>query len=111
MRKNADLLTHPKLGASWEGFALEEILRSHQPDDAYFYAVHSACELDLLMFLHGRKVGVEFKRADAPTLTRSMQTALADLELDDLRVVYPGQRSCPLGNKISVRPLAECIAG
>ena len=111
MRKNADLLTHPKLGASWEGFALEEILRSHQPDDAYFYAVHSACELDLLMFLHGRKVGVEFKRADAPTLTRSMQTALADLELDDLRVVYPGQRSCPLGNKISVRPLAECVAG
>lgn len=62
------------------------------------------------MFLHGRKVGVEFKRADAPTLTRSMQTALTDLELDELWVVYPGQRSYPLGNNITVRPLAECIA-
>jgi len=81
---------HPKLGASWEGFALEEILRSHQPDEAYFYAVHSGCELDLLMFLRGRKVGVEFKRADAPKLTRSMQTVLADLDLDELWVIYPG---------------------
>ena len=110
IRSPSDLLTHPKLGASWEGFALEEILRSHQPDEAYFYAVHSTCELDLLMFLHGRKVGVEFKRADAPTLTRSMQTVLTDLELDELWVVYPGQRSYPLGKKITVRPLADCIA-
>jgi hypothetical protein len=62
------------------------------------------------MFLHGRKVGVEFRRADAPTLTRSMQTVLTDLELDELWVVYPGQRSYPLGNKITVRPLADCIA-
>ena len=62
------------------------------------------------MFLHGRKVGVEFKRADAPALTRSMQTVLTDLELDELWVVYPGQRSYPLGKKITVRPLADCIA-
>jgi predicted AAA+ superfamily ATPase len=110
IRCHSDLLTHPKLGASWEGFALEEILRAHQPDDAYFYAVHSACDLDLLMFLHGRKVGVEFKRADAPALTRSMKTAFADLELDELWVVYPGQRSYPLDKHISVRPLAECVA-
>ena len=61
------------------------------------------------MFLHGRKVGVEFKRADAPGMTRSMQTALADLDLDELWVVYPGSRSYPPGKKISVRPLADCL--
>jgi len=109
IRSHMDLLMHPKLGASWEGFALEEILRWHQPDDAYFYAVHSGCELDLLMFLRGRKVGVEFKRADAPKLTRSMQTVLADLDLDELWVIYPGTRSYPLGEKIKVLPLEECL--
>jgi uncharacterized protein len=109
IRSHMDLLMHPKLGASWEGFALEEILRWHQPDDAYFYAVHSGCELDLLMFLRGRKVGVEFKRADAPKLTRSMQTVLADLDLDELWVIYPGTRSYPLGEKIKVLPLGECL--
>jgi len=110
IRSPADLLTHPKLGASWEGFAIKEILRAYQPDEAYFYAVHSSCELDLLMFLRGRKIGVEFKRADAPTLTRSMQTALADLDLDELWVAYPGKRSYPLANKITVRPLMDCLA-
>lgn len=110
IRSAADLLTHPKLGASWEGFALEEILCTHQPDEAYFYAVHSSCELDLLIFLHGRRVGVEFKRADAPSLTRSMQTAITDLKLDDLWVVYPGERSYQIGDKVSVRPLAACLA-
>jgi len=109
IRSPADLLTHPKLGASWEGFALEEILRAHQPDEAYFYAVHSSCELDLLMFLDGRKIGVEFKRADAPVLTRSMETALADLDLAELWVVYPGKRSYALRDRISVRPLVAAL--
>ena len=107
IRSPAELLTHPKLGASWEGFALEETLRAEQPDEAYFYAVHSSCELDLLMIQQGRKIGVEFKRADAPTLTRSMQTAFADLELDELRVIYPGRRTYSLGKQITVRPLTN----
>ncbi len=109
IRSPADLLTHPKLGASWEGFALEEILRAFRPEEAYFYAVYSSCELDLVMFLNGRKVGVEFKRADAPAMTRSMRTALADLDLDELWVVYPGTRTYPLGEKITVRPLVDCL--
>ena len=110
IRSPSDLLTNPKLGASWEGFALEEILRAHRPDEAYFYAVHSSCELDLLMFLSKRRIGVEFKRADAPALTRSMETAAEDLALDELWVVYPGKRTYPLGKNISVRPLKECLA-
>ena len=109
IRGPGDILTHPKLGASWEGFALEEVLRANQPEEAYFYAVHSACELDLLMLQRGKKVGVEFKRADAPKITRSMQTAIADLDLDELWIVYPGRRGYQLDAKVSVRPLIDCV--
>jgi len=62
------------------------------------------------MFLRGRKVGVEFKRADAPEITRSMQTVLSDLDLDDLWVVYPGTRTYALSQKITVMPLTGCLA-
>ena len=105
----ADLLTNPKLGASWEGFALEEILQAQQPDQAWFYAVHSGSELDLLLEMRGRRIGVEFKRADAPSATRSMHLAITDAALDELWVVYPGTRTYALDDKITVRPLADCI--
>ena len=88
---------------------MEGTLQCHKPEEAYFYAVHSSCELDLLMFLRGRKVGVEFKRADAPKLTRSMQTVMKDLDLDELWVVYPGNRGYPLADKIRAVPLTECL--
>ena len=104
-----DLLTHPKLGASWEGFALEEILQAQQPDQAWFYAVHSGSELDLLLEIRGQRIGVEFKRADAPHATRSMHLAISDAALDQLWVVYPGTRTYALDDKITVRPLADCI--
>jgi uncharacterized protein len=102
-----DLLTHPKLGASWEGFALEEIIQARQPDGAWFFAVHSGSELDLLMESHGKRVGVEFKRADAPAASRSMHLAIRDLGLDELWVVYPGTRAYALDEKIVVRPLSD----
>ena len=109
IRSHTDLLHHPKLGASWRGFAMEEILRAYQPDEASFYAVHSGCELDLLLSLRGRKVGFEFKRVDAPKMTRSLQTVLADLDLDALWVVYPGTRKYALHDRVTVLPLADCI--
>jgi predicted AAA+ superfamily ATPase len=104
------LLAHPKLGASWEGFALEETLHALQPDEAWFYAVHSGSELDLLIRKDGRTIGIECKRQDAPRLTRSMAVAMADLNLDELWVVYPGDREYALGDRIRVRPLVE-VAG
>jgi predicted AAA+ superfamily ATPase len=103
-----ELLTHPKSGASWEGFALEELIRSEAPDEVYFYAVHSGSELDLLMIKRGRRIGVEFKRADAPKLTRSMEISLTDLELDELWVIYPGTRSYSLAEKVTARPPNDC---
>jgi uncharacterized protein len=86
------LWQHPKSGFSWEGFALEQVLHVAQPDEAYFWATHAGAELDLLMFKHGLRVGVEFKRVDAPKMTASMHIALQDLKLDALYVVYPGTR-------------------
>lgn len=101
------LFTHPKLGASWEGFALEETLHALQPHEAWFYAVHSGSELDLLMLHEGRRLGVEFKRQDAPRLTRAMRIATSDLQLDELWVIYPGEREYRLDDRTRVRPLAS----
>ncbi len=107
----ANLQTHPKLGASWEGFALEETLRALGVRDAYFYAVHSGAELDLFLTWRGQRLGIEFKRKDAPKLTRSMRIAMEDLKLDALWVVYPGTREYELGERVIVRPLSGFGSG
>jgi predicted AAA+ superfamily ATPase len=101
---------HPKVGASWEGYAVEEVLKAHRPDEAYYWATHNGAELDLLLFKDGRRIGVECKCADAPTLTPSMRSALSDLKLDELRVIYPGARRYPLGNGVEVVPLSEYLS-
>lgn len=103
------LLTHPKLGASWEGFALEEILRASTGEDAYFYAIHSGSEIDL--YFPNRSMGVEVKFHDAPKLTRSMRIAMEDLRLEELLVVYPGSREYTLAEGIRVIPLKRVSAG
>ncbi len=104
-----DLEHHPKVGASWEGYAVEEILKAQRPDEAYFWATHNGAEIDLVLFRHGRRIGLECKRADAPTLTPSMRIALTDLKLDELRVVYPGEKRYSLTRNIEVVPLAELV--
>ncbi|MFO0810104.1 MAG: ATP-binding protein [Gemmataceae bacterium] len=101
---------HPKVGASWEGFAVEEVLKALRPDEAYFWATHQGAELDLLLFKHGRRVGVECKRTDAPTLTPSMRVAMSDLRLDRLFVVYPGGRRYALAEGVEVVPMMD-LAG
>src|ERR1043166_2675693 len=83
-----DLENHPKVGASWEGYAIEEVLKALRPDDAYYWATHQGAELDLLLFKRGRRVGIECKRTDAPKLTPSMRIALKELKLLRLLVVY-----------------------
>ena len=103
------LLSHPRCGASWEGFALEQVLRLARPDEAYFWATHQGAELDLLLIRGDRRVGVEFKRADVPRLTRSMQIARHDLELDALHVVYPGQRRFELAAGVEAVPLLALL--
>jgi predicted AAA+ superfamily ATPase len=104
-----DLEHHPKVGASWEGYAVEEVLKALRPDEAYFWATHQGAELDLLLFKRGRRIGVECKRADAPTLTPSMRIALADLKLDKLHVVYPGEKRYALARNVEVVPLPQLV--
>jgi predicted AAA+ superfamily ATPase len=102
---------HPKVGASWEGYAVEEILKVLRPDEAYYWATHNGAEIDLVLFKKGRRIGIECKRADAPVLTPSMRIALADLKLDKLSVVYPGERRYALGKRVEVVPLAQLVQG
>jgi len=101
------VMAHPKSGASWEGFVLEQVLRQARPTEAYFWATHQGAELDLLLFKHRRRVGVEIKRADAPRLTPSMRIALTDLKLDRLLVIYPGNKPYPLAPKVDVVPASS----
>lgn len=106
IRTEKELLLHPRSGASWEGFVIEEAIKAFDPDDAYFWGAHSGAELDLLLLKDGRRIGVECKRVDAPRLTPSMRTAIHDLELSKLLVIYPGSLSYPLAENIQVVPLA-----
>ncbi|MDP2407229.1 ATP-binding protein [Hydrogenophaga sp.] len=110
IRNLPQLLAHPLSGASWEGFALEQVLRIAQPDQAYFWATHQGAELDLLLFKDDRRIGVEFKRSDAPRLTPSMRIALEDLRLDALYVVYPGPHRYALAPKVEAVPLTALLS-
>jgi uncharacterized protein len=99
----ATLESHPKLGASWEGFALEQVLNWAGERNAYFWATHGGAELDLLVMRNGKRWGFEFKCQDAPKMTRSMHIALEDLKLERLWVIHPGTARYPLHER------AECL--
>jgi hypothetical protein len=100
------LLSHPKMGASWEGFALEQVLAVTGERNVYFWATHGGAELDLLLFVGGKRIGIEFKRTAAPTPSKSMHIAIQDLGLERLYIVYPGEERYPLGERIEALPLA-----
>jgi len=103
------LYSHPKLGASWEGFALECAIRSiNKPDqELYFWRIHSGSELDLFWQKDGKNWGIECKYAAAPRLSRSMNIVCEDLQLERLWVVYPGDDTYPLSKKITAMPLKD----
>ncbi|MBS1987431.1 ATP-binding protein [Candidatus Dependentiae bacterium] len=103
------LQIYPKLGASWEGFALEEIIKQHhaQTDECYFWSTQSGAELDLLIIKDGKKIGFEFKYTDFPKITKSMYISLQDLDLDHLYLVYPHHETFPLAEKITARGLVK----
>jgi len=104
-----DLLSHNKLGASWEGFAFESVAGSigKRSEDLFFWSTHSGAELDLFWREHGKNWGVEFKYLDAPVMTKSMSISIKDLGLEKLWVIYPGDRSYLLGKKAADVPLKE----
>ncbi|MDE2731427.1 MAG: ATP-binding protein [Bacteroidota bacterium] len=107
-----DLLGHPIAGPSWEGFALHEVLRILTVDweDCYYWAAHTGAELDLLAFDGGRRIGVEFKRSSSPRMTRSLYSALEDLKLDQVFLIYPGTDRFPLHKRVEAVGLALACA-
>lgn len=108
IRTIQDLRTNPKIGASWKGFALEELiaLLGKRDSEIFFYAAHSGVEIDLFWQDNGKNRGAEIKYMDAPRTTKSMHQAIADLDLDELWIIYPGDRSYALTDKIRVMPLS-----
>ncbi len=105
-----DLLGHPKAGASWEGFALEQTLIHVGARNAFFWGTHAGAELDLLVTHGGKRYGFEFKLSDAPGTTRSMHTAIETLNLEALFVIYPGTETYPLAPRIRAAPLTALPA-
>ena len=100
---------HPVVGGSWEGFIMEQLLAHLPKAKAYYWRTQAGAELDLLLFLKGRRIGIEIKRADAPKMTPSMGSALDDLELHRLLVIYPGTVRYTLRPKVEVMSLAQCV--
>ena len=103
------LFSHPKLGASWEGFALEQLLSQADARNAYFWATQSRAELDLLLHAGGKRWGFEFKCQDAPVMTASLHTALENVKLDRAWIVYPGAQAYPVHEKVDVIPLEQAM--
>jgi predicted AAA+ superfamily ATPase len=99
------LLGHPKVGASWEGFALEQVLQILHPNTAYFWGTHAGAELDLVFQLKGGRYGMEVKFNEAPTLTASMRIVSSELSLDHLWIIYPGNATYPVTKNITALPL------
>lgn len=103
------LYTHPKAGASWEGFVIEQVLMREPCDEAFFWATHQGAEIDLIMRRADALYGIECKRVDAPRMTPSIRNALADLGLARVAVIYPGLKRYPLADKVEAVPL-RCLA-
>ena len=105
----SDLEGHPRLGFSWEGFVIEEIIKLVGERQVYFWSTHSGAELDLLVFHRGKRIGVEIKYGDAPGLTKSMHSALDDLKLDRLFIGYPGIEAYALPRGVEVLPFPALL--
>ena len=111
IRNDKELQTHPKIGASWEGYVIEEVLAAVQPDEAYFWATHQGAEIDLVLRKDGRLLGFECKRTDAPRLTPSIRNALEDLRLERIAVVYPGSKRFSIAPTVEAVPLHDVWRG
>jgi predicted AAA+ superfamily ATPase len=106
-----DLAGHPKVGASWEGFVIEQLVARLEVTDPWFWATHGGAEIDLVVTVDGRRVGIEVKHTDHPSLTPSMRIALGDLDLDRIVVVHAGTARFPLADRITAAPARDVLLG
>lgn len=105
VKSNRNLMIHPQLGASWEGYIIEEILKNISHEDAFFWATHNQAEIDLIILQKGELMGVECKRTDAPKITPSIRNAMKDLDLKKIFIVYPGQKVFSLQKNVQALPV------
>lgn len=111
IQKRDDLFAHPKYGSSWEGYILEEVIRTCDPDEIYYWRTHKGAEIDLV-FRKGRKMyGIECKRQDAPQLNPSIKSALEDLGLERIAVIYPGDRRYAISKRVLAVPFTAIEGG
>jgi len=111
LRTKSDLEGHPKIGASWEGFVLGEVIRQlgARSDECYFWATYSGAELDLLVVRGIKKLGFEIKRTSSPQMTPSIRAAMSDLRLNSVDVIYPGNETFLIGKKIRAVALTRLL--
>ena len=113
IRDATQLQTYPALGSFWKGFALEEVIRvlGTDSEECFFWSTHAGAELDFFVIRYGKRIGFEFKYTDVPKTTKSMHSALQDLRLDHLAVIYPGTHHFPLLKNISAYGLEMIATG
>ncbi|MBN2453283.1 MAG: ATP-binding protein [Candidatus Omnitrophica bacterium] len=110
LKTESDIFGSPRCGASWEGYVIEEVIHSVDPDEVYFWATHNDAEIDLVFVKNGRMYGLECKRSDAPKMTPSMKIALRDLGLERIAVIYPGKQRYALDRRVAVVPF-DAVSG
>lgn len=106
-----DLLSHPKVGASWEGLVIEQVLTAEPHDEAFFWSTHQGAEIDLILRRGGKLLGVECKRTDSPRMTPSIRIAIEDVGLARVAVIYPGTKRFPLGERVEAVPVHALAKG
>jgi predicted AAA+ superfamily ATPase len=112
LRSHAELDVHPRVGASWEGFAIGQIISrlEARPEECFFWATHTGAELDLLVVRGRCRLGFEIKHSEAPRISPSMRSAVADLELDRLDIVHAGHETYRLTDRIRALSLSRVVA-
>ena len=106
-----DIESHPKLGASWEGFVLQQVIHrlGARSDECFFWATHAGSELDLLVIHGTQRLGFEIKRSSSPRLTKSMHSALNDLRLKRLDIIHAGESTFPIAKRVRAVPLSNLL--
>jgi len=105
IKDQKELFTHPKIGSSWEGYVIDQVLGVARPDNAWFWATHQGAEIDLVLQIEGKIFGVECKRTDVPKMTPSIRNALENLKLESIIVIYPGEKRFRLADDVEAVPL------
>ncbi|MBL7969580.1 MAG: ATP-binding protein [Prolixibacteraceae bacterium] len=101
-----EIQTNPKLGASWEGFIIEQIINRLKSRDYYYWRTHAGLELDLMVLKNGKRLGFEIKYSETPKVTRSMHQIIDDLKLDQFYIVYQGKHQLELEEKVQLLPIS-----